>query len=312
MVRMAQRLTSRMKGSSLRPCTTASLCMRTMAGMPPTVGSRFCSSLGRWKVSLSQLPGRFCVPRAMEPSRRICPGQAMPMKGARLRPSSSQWSMSSWSIAASRSTSALRVGLSSAWRHFCRSSTLALDRSAARFRRSLTMPQRRLVPPMSTARMASWWRSIAGGTRCTQPISPPSSTSCDSRPSGTWTRCESRITDACRMARSPTSLSGKPPPITTRSTPFHDGSRRNRRVTCASSMAKSSITPRRMRAASPGLSSARMASSSFFAKLRECRRPNGSGPSFGRSLRACCSSSRNAVWLAPSPMKPSLSRNCRL
>jgi hypothetical protein len=82
MVSTPQCFTSRMKGSSLRPCTTASLCISTSIGSAPSVSMRRHTAVGRWKAWLSQSPGRFCAPRAMEPSGRMSPGQPMPMKGA--------------------------------------------------------------------------------------------------------------------------------------------------------------------------------------------------------------------------------------
>jgi hypothetical protein len=124
------------------------------------------------------------------------------------------------------STMRLRLGPSSAWRHFSRRTTCAREKSWALRKRVFTMPQRTLVPPMSTARIASYLRSSAGGVRCTQPISPPSSTLCESRPICTCRPASSRMAAVCSTARSPTSLSGKPPPMTMRSTLCHEGWRR--------------------------------------------------------------------------------------
>ena len=45
---------------------------------------RLDQTSGRLKRLLSQLPGRFCPPRSMEPSASIMPGQPMPMNGASL------------------------------------------------------------------------------------------------------------------------------------------------------------------------------------------------------------------------------------
>src|ERR1700704_2097992 len=47
------------------------------------VGIASRSAVGRWKPLLVQLPGRFCTPRAIDPSSSIMPGQPIPMKGAR-------------------------------------------------------------------------------------------------------------------------------------------------------------------------------------------------------------------------------------
>src|SRR5437588_2809187 len=74
MVSTPQRLTSPMNGISLRPCTTASLCIRIETSWSPIEGIASASCAGRLKRLLSQLPGRFCAPFAMLPSCSILPG----------------------------------------------------------------------------------------------------------------------------------------------------------------------------------------------------------------------------------------------
>src|SRR5213083_492108 len=61
--------TSCMNGTSLNPCTTASLCISTVVRCSPILGIASNSSAGRLNLLLSQLPGRFCAPRSMVPSR---------------------------------------------------------------------------------------------------------------------------------------------------------------------------------------------------------------------------------------------------
>ncbi|MNT12337.1 hypothetical protein D3C72_1472620 [compost metagenome] len=211
-----------------------------------------------------------------------------------------------------RSTMWLRFGPSSAWRHFSRLTTLAREKSDALRWRVFTMPQRTFVPPMSTARMASCPFSRGGGVRCAQPISPPSSTLCDSRPSCTCTPRSSSIAPASRIARSPTSLSGKPPPTTMRCTLRHEGWRTKRWTTKASSSANSSMAPCITSPAAVAVFPCSARSSCFLLRSREWAAPSGSRPVLRRRLRQRSSSSRNAVWLAWSPTKPSLSRSCRL
>lgn len=75
-----------MNGISLRPWTTASLCIATTVSCSPIRGviSRRLST--RLKRLLDQLPGRFWAPRSIVPSGSISPGQPTPMKGATRRP----------------------------------------------------------------------------------------------------------------------------------------------------------------------------------------------------------------------------------
>src|SRR5262245_48955235 len=47
-----------MKGRALRPCTTASLCISTTVWWSAMVGISSRTSVGRWKVLASQLPGK--------------------------------------------------------------------------------------------------------------------------------------------------------------------------------------------------------------------------------------------------------------
>ena len=129
------------------------------------------------KLLLSQLPGRFCAPRSIEPSGSMMPGQPMPMKGASLRPS-----FSARAISFSQHLDEPLDGL------LARRSLLVAvppqlelpDRGlgqvgAPSCRFSSTTPARMLVPPISTARMASWPLNIHAGARCTAPIRPASS-----------------------------------------------------------------------------------------------------------------------------------------
>ncbi len=47
-------------------------------------GNGFCDPVRQVELRiLSQLPGRFCPPRAIVPSAFMIPGQAMPMNGAK-------------------------------------------------------------------------------------------------------------------------------------------------------------------------------------------------------------------------------------
>ena len=70
-----QCFTSCMNGTSLRPCTTASLCIRIVTSWSSIDGIASARRAGRLKRLLSQLPGRFCAPLAMLPSSSILPGQ---------------------------------------------------------------------------------------------------------------------------------------------------------------------------------------------------------------------------------------------
>src|SRR5499427_1030262 len=71
-----------------------------------------------------------------------------------------------------------RLGFSSPCRHSSNWPISAFDRSSAFFRFKQTTPARILVPPISTARMASWALNIQIGARRAAPISPA--------PSGSW------------------------------------------------------------------------------------------------------------------------------
>ena len=59
MVNTAQVSTSCMNGASLKPCTTASLCIRIVVSWSPIRGIASNTLVGRLNLLLSQLPGRF-------------------------------------------------------------------------------------------------------------------------------------------------------------------------------------------------------------------------------------------------------------
>src|SRR5579871_2241631 len=117
MVSTPQLSTSCMNGISARPCTTASLCISTAVSWLPILGMASTRLAGRLNLLLSQLPGRFCAPFSIDPSSLMTPGQAMPMNGASLNPSSSAALSRSLSIFTNRLTASSRVGSSSAYRH---------------------------------------------------------------------------------------------------------------------------------------------------------------------------------------------------
>src|SRR5262249_51875279 len=85
MVRIHQYFTSCMNGTSLKPCTTASLCISATVSCLPILGMARHKWAGRLKLLLSQLPGRFCAPREIASSSSITPGQPMPMKGGQVQ-----------------------------------------------------------------------------------------------------------------------------------------------------------------------------------------------------------------------------------
>jgi hypothetical protein len=61
-------------------------------------------------ILLSQLPGRFCAPFLIEPLLSMTPGQATPMNGASLNPSSSALAIRSLSILTRRLTAIFQRG----------------------------------------------------------------------------------------------------------------------------------------------------------------------------------------------------------
>src|SRR5262245_4555143 len=302
-----QGVASRMNGTSLKPCTTASLCRRVTVSCSPMVGIASCKAIGRLKLLLSQLPGKFCAPRSMVPSSAMIPGQPMPMKGARRNPSLPARAITLSSISISFFTAPSRVtSSSSAYRQSWSFHTSALDRSLAFFKFSATTPARILVPPMSTARIASCASNIHRGPKCAAPINPASLGSLRMGRRSTCTLSALRMTAARPMMSSPTRLSRKPPPTTILSVSRPDLSLRKRRVTSASSCAKSSIAPCTTPAASgsPSVSS----ESSFFLLTSPLRSStNGSSPALRNGLRQRSRISRNAPLLARSPSKPSSS-----
>src|SRR5581483_2321202 len=112
-VRTPHRVTSCMNGSSLRPCTTASLCIRTAVGWSPIDGIASRMECGRLKRLLSQFPGRFWAPRSIAPLWSILPGQPIPTNGASSSPSFPARRTSDFSISTRRSTASSRLGFSS-------------------------------------------------------------------------------------------------------------------------------------------------------------------------------------------------------
>src|SRR4029077_1545217 len=74
MVITPQCSTSVIKGASLKPCTTASLCIKTDTSCPLMVGMAALTRCGKLKDWHDQLPGRFCPPVVIEPSSWISPG----------------------------------------------------------------------------------------------------------------------------------------------------------------------------------------------------------------------------------------------
>ena len=312
MVMTPQWLTSFMFGTSLRPCTTASLWIWMKTSCPPIRGRRSPSATARLKPSPSQLPGRFWPPFRIVPCSSIRPGQPMPMNGRASSSRCSARSISLTSMSAMRSIASSRSGLSSGcrqcWR-FQTSASATLPRLSAL---SSTMPTRTFVPPMSTARMASCPARIQDGASCTPPIRPASSGwllighSSTSTPSPVL-----RMIEARPMASSPMRLAIRPPPSTMRSVSFQLASRRKRRTTVASSAANSSTTVW-TRAAAFG-SSLTIILSSFALEMSSVGvSPSGSSPcSFSRS-RQSARIARKARRLARSPTKPSSSRSSSL
>ena len=196
------------------------------------------------------------------------------MNGASPCPSLPARRISPFSIATSRATASSRVGLSSAWRQCSMSTTFARDRSAARFWFSSTSPARALVPPMSIDRMLSCPRKIQPGASCTPPSSPASSGSLRIGTSSMSTPSPRSSTCARPTASSPTRLSRRPPPTTTRCVPFQDSSRVNRRSTAANSCAKSSTAVCTIPASSGDPSCSSRSSSDLLMSLL-ARSPSG-------------------------------------
>src|SRR5262245_142243 len=108
------------------------------------------------------------------------------------------------------------------------------------------------------------------------------------------------------MVSSATLLARKPPTTTIRSVSRHALSLRKRRMTRASSCAKSSTAPCRTPAASG--SPCASSESSFFLLISLLgSSPNGSSPALRSGLRQRSRNSRNAPLLARSPSRPSSS-----
>ena len=202
----------------------------------------------------------------------MSPGQPMPMNGASLgRPSRPARSRSLSIVGEALDGVVALAASSSRWRqssnvHDVRPSKGPAPSSGS----SSTMPARMLVPPMSTARMPSWPAKIQAGARWAAPMRPASSgwwrigTSSMSTPSALSS------TAARPIASSPTRLSRKPPPTTMRSVSRQPLRRRKRRITSASSWAKSSIAPWTTPAASGSPSTRSL--SSFFFEISSARR----------------------------------------
>ena len=300
-----------MKGASLSPWTTASLCISTAVSCPSMAGIAARSSRGKLNSACSQSPGRFCPPFSIDPSSRINPGQPTPMNGARRNPCRPACLIMARSMSARRSTAASRLGWSSAWRHSSDARTLLRDRSAALRRFTSTRPTRMFEPPMSTARMLSWPANTQDGARWAQPSSPASSGSCRIGRSRTSCPAAFRITAVRPIASSPTRPARKPPPTTMRCVPCHSLRRRKRRITAANSWANSSMVPSSTPAASGSPSNS--SRSSFFLLISLLGTSPSGSPSASRTRsRRSSSMARNARLLARSPMKPSASRSSAL
>src|SRR3954471_17162627 len=151
----------------------------------------------------------------------------------------------SLTMAARRPTASARDGggSSSRWRQRSNFHTSGFERSGVFFWFVRTMPARMLVPPMSTPTRQSWPEKIQAGARWAAPMRPASS--------GWWPIGASSMsapaafssTAARPTASSPMRLSRKPPPTAMRSVSRQPLRRRKRRITVASSWAKSSIAP---------------------------------------------------------------------
>ena len=217
---------------------------RSRARRSSGIASR--SLVGRWKLLLSQLPGRFCAPRSIEPSSSILPGTADADEGG--EPDACPFRRARSACAAScraRSTACSRdrlllVGVTPqlefptrGLRQVGRLLEVELDHAGPDVGSADVDRQDGVMPLEQPGR--------ARGAPA--PISPASSGSLRMGTRSMSISSALRITPARAIASSPTRVALKPPPTTMRSVSCQAFSLRKRRMTSASSWAKSSIAP---------------------------------------------------------------------